>query len=43
MQNSMESQWRSKYEQAAEELRVLKQQIRETRDTTSAENLRLKV
>ena len=43
LRNSMESEWRSKYEQAAEELRVLRQQIRGTRDTTSAENVRLKV
>ena len=43
LRNSMESEWRSKYEQASEELRQLKQQVRDSRETTSAENLRLKV
>lgn len=43
LRNTMESEWRSKYEQASEELRQLKQQMREGRENTFTENQRLKV
>ena len=43
LRNTMESEWRSKYEHACEEVRELKSQLISEKEVTNLENSRLKV